>query len=137
MARKGFSHRFLLVLATAALMVGCHEDNPVDPDENLFDDVQLEVFNKSCVDCHSGSSPPAGLTLEEGAAYDAIVGVASTQRPELNRVKPNDPNNSYLFIKITGDDRIAPNTFRMPIGGSLSDEQIQLVEDWIAAGAKH
>jgi hypothetical protein len=63
------------------------------------------------------------------------VGVSSSQVPDIMRAEPGEPAESYLFIKITGGDRMAPGTFQMPIGVELSDEQIDLVEDWIEGGA--
>ena len=58
---------------------------------------------------------------------------ASIEMPQLMRVAPLDPANSYLYRKIAGagitGDRM-PQT--LP---PLSDAQIKLVRDWIRRGA--
>jgi hypothetical protein len=52
----------------------------------------------------------------------------------LVRVVPNDPDASFLVMKLEGGPDLAGE--RMPFGGSrLPDADIQLVRDWIEAGA--
>lgn len=123
----------LLVLG---LFTGCDSGSPAEPDGPSLVEVQAQVFTPSCGGCHSGDSPAAGLDLAAGRSYEQTVDVPSVQVPELLRVQPGRPSDSYLFIKITGDDRMASGTFQMPIGGELSNDQIRMVEEWIAGGAK-
>jgi hypothetical protein len=67
-------------------------------------------------------------------AYGNIVNVASTERPNLERILPGDAANSYLFQKVTGAAGIAGS--RMPKGGSpLPPADIELLRQWINAGA--
>jgi len=97
--------------------------------------VQNEIFNQSCafVGCHRGAAATGGLDLSEGNAYGEIVGVASGQRPSMNRIEPFSAEESYLYLKVTGDGDFA----RMPLGGSrLSDEELALLRSWIEAGAQ-
>lgn len=134
-AGRGLRWSFLLALS---FMVGCDSDETiVDPAGPSLVEVQESVFDASCAftGCHAGDDPAGELSLERGVAYQNTVDVPSAQVPSLLRVEPGNADDSYLFIKITGDDRIAENTFRMPIGGELTDDQIQLVEDWVDAGA--
>ena len=42
------------------------------------------------------------MILSPGRAYAMTVGVASIETPQLARVTPGDPANSYLYRKITG-----------------------------------
>jgi hypothetical protein len=73
-----------------------------------------------------------GSTAE---SFAALVGVASLQVPELNRVEPADPDNSYLIDKLEGTQAVGS---RMPQGGPfLNQETIDLVRDWIANGAEN
>lgn len=122
------------------MLVGC-ERAPVEPEEPsapTFSQIQAEIFSTSCArsGCHVGENAPQGLDLSEGSAYDALVGVASNQVPELELIDPGSPNESYLVIKLEGADRMASGTSQMPFGGPpLSDEKIQQVRDWIADGA--
>ena len=101
-----------------------------------FTSVQSRVFNASCAfsGCHAGSSPSQGLDLSSGAAYNEIVNVPSAQQPSLDRIEPNDPDSSYLYLKLTGDASISGG--RMPRGAQpLSQELLDLVRDWIERGA--
>ena len=53
----------------------------------------------------------------------------------LDRIEPNDPDNSYLVRKIEGGPGISGG--RMPAGGAppLDPSVIQIVRDWVSAGA--
>jgi len=50
-------------------------------------------------------------------------------------VAPSDPDNSYLYMKISGDPRIVGE--RMPFGGTISAAEIEAVRAWIVAGARN
>jgi hypothetical protein len=98
--------------------------------------VQSEIFSASCAfaGCHGASAPAQGLNLSEGAAYGDIVNVASSERPSLDRIEPNDPMASYLFLKVIGDSTIVGG--RMPLGSPpLADDLIGLLQSWIERGA--
>ena len=92
-------------------------------------DVQSQVFNGSCAasGCHNGSTFP---DLRAGTAFSATVNVASNQSGLL-LVAPFDADNSYLIRKVEGTGAGSP----MPIGGSLTAAQVQLLRDWINEGA--
>ena len=73
------------------------------------------------------------MVLTAGRAYANIVGVSSVEMPQLQRVMPGDPSNSYLYRKITGAGITGD---RMPLNQPpLSEAQIALVRDWIRRGA--
>lgn len=95
------------------------------------------IFTTSCAGCHDGSSSgtlPSGMNLRSGFAFGAIVGVASIQVPTLARVSPGSVLNSYLARKI--DPMVgAISGSPMPVGDSLTAQQIQLIKTWIAQGA--
>lgn len=96
-----------------------------------FSRVQSEIFDPFCVSCHP---PNASLNLGQGASYGNLVNVPSTQQPALMRVKPGDPDASYLYRKINGVPGISGS--RMPKGGpALSPEKTQLLRNWILDGA--
>jgi uncharacterized protein YjdB len=94
------------------------------------------IFTTSCAraGCHTTPSPQENMNLSAGNAYAAIVNVPSNQ-VALMRVLPGDPDNSYLVQKIQGGAGIT----RMPADGPpfLTAGQIQLIRDWIAAGAQN
>lgn len=98
--------------------------------------VQSEVFNASCnfAACHRGVGAN-GLNLES-PSHAKLVNVAATGVDGGTRilVVPGKPDESYLFEKISKDMPAAG--MRMPnTGDVLEPARIQLVRDWIAAGA--
>jgi hypothetical protein len=98
--------------------------------------IQREVFNPACVVHHGPSAAEAGLDISEGRSFESLVNVPSTQ-VGLNLVVPNDAENSYLIHKLDGREGISGA--RMPIGarGFLSDEAIDVIKQWINAGAQN
>lgn len=103
--------------------------------EPTLANLQAAIFTPSCAlyGCH-GELPAAGLSLVEGEAFANLVGVSSSQLPEVLRVEPFAPLRSLLFDKLAHD---APAVgARMPFGAPpLLPEQLDLVEAWIAGGA--
>ena len=101
--------------------------------DDLFSRVQT-IFTTNCIRCHAGPSAPQGMSLAAGQSYDQIVSVASTEQPDLLRINPGNPDDSYLVRKIRGTPGISGA--QMPLGGPfLSEEQINTVVEWVAAGA--
>jgi hypothetical protein len=96
-----------------------------------FAGVIQPIFTASC-GCHGGAEPAQGLSLAEGSAYAALVGVASTQQPDLLRVQAGAPDASYLIHKLEGTAAVG---VQMPFGGELAAAQIDTIAAWIAAGA--
>ncbi|NIM59636.1 MAG: hypothetical protein GTO16_11950 [Candidatus Aminicenantes bacterium] len=96
------------------------------------------IFTSNCAlsGCHN-STAQEGLNLSPGLAYANIVNVDSTQdtqQPVRKRVEPGDSANSYLVIKIEGNQTVGT---RMPQGRSpLSSVQIQNIKNWVDRGAK-
>jgi mono/diheme cytochrome c family protein len=93
------------------------------------------IFNASCAICHQGVGP-AGLTLEPGVSYAALVGRKSTES-KLPRVTPGSPEASYLFHKISGTQlSVGGSGIRMPRTGEvLRQTQLALIGQWIREGA--
>ena len=101
-------------------------------------DMVAAIFERRCggAACHIGEDSPAhGLDLGADAARDDLVGVPSIEVPELLRVDPGRPDESYLHCKLVADcdERVGE---RMPVGGPpLSESDIEAIRRWIAAGA--
>ena len=72
------------------------------------------IFNNSCAlgGCHVGPVPAENLDLTAGVSYKQIVGVNSLEVPKLKRIKPGDPDASYLVQKIEAQPGLTP----MPLG---------------------
>ncbi|MDH3715368.1 MAG: hypothetical protein OET44_16150 [Gammaproteobacteria bacterium] len=101
--------------------------------------VQTNILERFCTMCHSGGSPPRGLSW--GAdQYDTVVtnGRMSTWEPAMRIVDPGSPDTSYMFWKISGQ---GPNNetiqgVRMPATGvALEQAYIDVIERWILDGA--
>lgn len=78
------------------------------------------IWDSSCGGCHGSSG---GLSLE---SYDALMAGGRSGA----MVVAGKPDDSILVKRLTGE--IPP---KMPRGGSLTDEQINLVRQWIEEGA--
>jgi len=109
------------------------------PSVSFSMDIQ-PIFNRSCalVSCHTGAVPAQGQDLTAGVAYGQLVNVSSTEQPKLKRVKPGEPNNSYLVRKIQGGPNISgvlmPNGCPgVPAAGAqcLTPDEIMAIVQWI------
>lgn len=128
---------FWLMLSLVSL-AACQRDQPVGPDtgvplEAKFSSIQENILTPKCV--NRGCHPPAGpMSLEKGQAYNNLVNQASGYG--MPRVDPSNADNSALYLKVKGDARVGGVQNRMPLGfPALSSEEIQVIRDWINAGA--
>ncbi|HUR83647.1 MAG TPA: hypothetical protein VM733_23030 [Thermoanaerobaculia bacterium] len=97
--------------------------------------MQNEIFTPTCasIGCHDPLGQQSQMVLSAGRAYASTVNQPSVEMPSLSRIRPNDPDNSYLYRKILGVNITGD---RMPQGKTpLTDAQIKLVRDWIRRGA--
>jgi hypothetical protein len=67
-----------------------------------FASIQADIFTPICSVCHIGGGAPEGLRLDATDSFNLLVGVPSTEVPSLLRVKPGDPDNSYIIQKLEG-----------------------------------
>ena len=132
----------LLVAGCAGNGNGLDENgNPIGTDGGLpvafeptYANIQQNVFTPICSQCHIGASAPQGMQLDEANAYQMIVGVASAEHPELLRINPGNPDNSYIIRKLEGGPDIAG--VQMPRGRTpLPQDVINAIRVWVARGA--
>lgn len=135
---------FATLLITACLTSGCggssgggggdDGDDGSGQLEPTLSSIQDNIFTPVCTECHAGTTAPEGLRLEEGLAYDNLVEIPSEQVPELFRVEPNAPDNSYLVRKLEGTQSVGA---RMPRNGPpfLEQSEIDVIRQWISDGA--
>jgi len=98
-----------------------------------FQRIQDTIFTPHCVSCHSGFFAPHSLRLDAPNSYRSLVSMQSAEVPAFQRVKPSDPDASYLIQKVEGH---ASEGVRMPASGPpLSRKDIELIRQWIAGGA--
>jgi hypothetical protein len=100
-----------------------------------------KVFAQSCAleSCHSSFAREGGLVLDsEEVSYSNLVGKESVHEQAksagLLRVKPGDPENSFLIRKLRG---LGPGD-SMPQGTQqlLPESTISPIEDWVRRGAR-
>lgn len=103
------------------------------------------IFNSYCSgsQCHGADSATLGLTLagtQPSVVREGLVGQQSSQQPTLALVQAGQPEQSWIYRKISGDfagvDCSSGTCSRMPPAGmGLSEEEIERIRSWIAAGA--
>jgi len=121
---------FITIVLLALACGGDSVTGPTTISNTTFTSIQQEVFTPTCAitGCHNGSERP---NLSSGVAYNNIVNVQSTQSSDY--VEPGDPDNSYLYRKITG---VNISGVLMPRGGSrLSEAVVDSIRIWIENGA--
>lgn len=133
--------RFLPLFAVLVLLPACEHADPLDAGgiEPTLESIQTNIFDQSCAvsTCHVGNNAPLGLDLSAGNARQNLVGVPSIWNSNLDRVDPGNPDDSFLIIKLEGDDPRIGAGARMPLNmPPLSADEIGAVREWIADGAQ-
>ncbi len=104
----------------------------------LSGDVQ-PIFTSNCAlsGCHAGTNPQQGMNLSVGQTFANVVNVQAMELSTMNRVTPDEPDNSYLVHKVQGTHlNVGGSGNQMPLGRSpLSQTDIDLIRAWIEAGA--
>ena len=90
-----------------------------------FHEKVLPILRENCVRCH-GDKEKGGLLLT--ARNVALEGGDSG----LPAIVPGDTEASELIARVRGEDIF---TRMPPTGDGLSDDQIRILEEWIASGA--
>ena len=80
-----------------------------------------QIMDTSCASCHSAGNPTAGLDLTPANFCDNVL--------DGRMVIPGNASGSVLQQRIEGDPSPMPPT------GLMDDANIQIVADWIDAGA--
>lgn len=113
---------------------------PLDSSVTFSGSVQ-PIFTRNCAfatGCHAGPDAQQGMDLSAGQAYSNIVNVRSMEVPRLFRVAPSNADSSYLVLKIQGSAGLVGGVgTRMPLGGSLTQAQIDTIVAWVAVGARN
>ncbi len=125
-----------------AMAIGACSKSPTSPTPAAstaptLSAIQTQIFDPGCASCHTdvGRTPSSGLNLKAGSSFRALSNVPSVAKTGAVLVIPGNPNGSYLIQKLEGDAGIVGG--RMPRTGPpfLTDAQVKMIRDWIAAGA--
>lgn len=95
------------------------------------------ILEFNCGGCHNEDDPQGGITLLGDGVYERLL-EPSAQLDGMNLIEPGDLDNSYLYLKLIGDERIEGR--QMPYNpltgdGSLSQAELSDIETWIGNGA--
>jgi cytochrome c len=99
------------------------QSDGTEPSGPSFATDVMPIFENHCTACH-GSNSPAGSW--DASSYDSIMEIGNPNPVII----PGDTTNSVLVQRISG----ASGSI-MPPSGMLSASEIQIIKDWINAGA--
>jgi len=129
---------------------------------STFEQIQKHIFDRKCSNlatCHGSVEPTHDLCLKPScgggrSAYTDLVNAAphnfAAASDGLLRVKPGDPDQSLLYLKVLGGTRLSSPMFganaygfRMPYHNPSADRarpkltagEIKLLREWILSGA--
>jgi hypothetical protein len=115
----------------------------VNPEASSFSLIESTIFTTKCATpgCHRQGSDP--LVLTAGVAYKNLINITVRQsnavKDGLVQVKPFNAEKSLLYHKLHGNangHHVSDYGKQMPLYYSpLSENQIEFVRRWIAAGA--
>ncbi|GAB4523664.1 MAG: hypothetical protein Tsb0020_42000 [Haliangiales bacterium] len=108
---------------------------PVDFQRDIVERIFMRD-STGCLQCHAPNAPsPIGFQIGQLdlSSYDELRAGGLIGRSQI--VVPEFPCDSILLQKVTASP---PFNARMPQNGPpyLADEEIQLIHDWIAEGAR-
>ncbi len=156
--------RFAMGATMAVLASGCGGGGGGDGGgrggglQPTLSSIQANIFTPRCTTfCHEPggtgfiATSPRNLDLREGFSNENLVNVDSTafgcgpafdvtQPCGLKRVKPLDPDNSYIIWKLEKNSNMPLAEHQMPFGceaagNCLSQAEIDVVRQWISNGA--
>jgi hypothetical protein len=92
------------------------------------------IFDATCA-CHKDSGGAGKLRLGSDDAYANLINMPSNQAPMM-LVAPGSSVDSYLWYKLNDTQlEVGGSGKRMPSGGLLEPAAIELIQEWIDAGA--
>ncbi|APR85377.1 Cellulose-binding domain protein [Minicystis rosea] len=93
------------------------------------------LFASRCAgsSCHGGGSGSVFPPLA-GGAPSAWLGLASHEDPSKQLVVPGHPEQSFLYMKVSGTQGPKGGAL-MPLGAAAPIPEAAAIHDWIAAGA--
>ena len=94
---------------------------------NHFEDEVLPLLQDYCIDCHGPDKQKSGFRVDR-RAYLLKGGDTG-----MSALIPGKPEKSYMIEVIKSDD---PEISMPPKGGRLFDDEIEILEKWIADGAQ-
>jgi hypothetical protein len=112
--------------------------DPLNCDNGRFAYIRREIL-PSCAtsNCHSVQTAAGSLVLEGMLAYGNLYQTRAVNPAAAGgyRVKPADPDNSYLWKKLQPNLNPPEGGHLAEVGVSLDADQMELIRHWIADGS--
>ena len=104
-------------------------------DVALFQSLQSEIFNSSCIACHGATGKAArNLFLTEGKSHAALIGQPSETIEGAILVKPGNASES-LLPRVLSEEGVLQHSHTDLLDAKKKSTLISLINDWIEAGA--
>ncbi len=116
------------LLFFGSLSMGCVDNQRIEVLPTL-DSIQENVFDKSCLGCHTHGSAIHGIELSQGFSLDNMLYVQSFMEPEYNLIEAGDPDNSLLVQKLRGTSKTSAMPMLAPL---LPSNRVKAVAQWVA-----
>jgi hypothetical protein len=107
----------------------------------IWSEIHANVIGPTCGGCHGGSGGLSGLS-DCNTAHTALVNVASTELPTMDRIEPGDSTMSWIMHKLDGTQGDFTGMCsgscgaQMPFGGPYLDLEVRdAIRTWIDDGA--
>lgn len=130
----------VVALGVALAVAGCTEKlvaPPPPPTVLAVPDSIQQVFALNCAfsGCHAGAAPQQGMSLADAVtSYANIVGVASAERSQFERIAPGDSASSYMVMKLRNAPGIGGQP--MPFGAyPMAPALVLRIAAWAQQGA--
>jgi hypothetical protein len=136
-----------------ALGVAIDPSQAVDPnaplpvEHGVFHETVRPILEKTCSSCHSESSPEAGMSLgghiSSADVVKGLVNVQAMHGGQFKRIVPNNPDQSWLYLKASGlaanagctgttcNNQVMPPTGQV----TLTQTELNAIRQWIVDGA--
>ncbi|OYW10180.1 MAG: hypothetical protein B7X34_05160, partial [Acidobacteriia bacterium 12-62-4] len=114
--------RYSFVLLSCLAGSAVFAQGPNSPE--FFENKVRPLLAKNCFGCHTQSAL-GGLRLDSGEGL-------TKGGKRGSAINTAEPDKSTLLIAV----RHADPSYKMPMGNKLKDDEIQVLESWVKAGAK-
>lgn len=122
----------LLLCVVFAFSTGLELPSNMRNSEANSSDEMARIFKQNCSisGCHKGVYPQMNLNLEQDKFLSALLNISSQELRQHKLVDTENPEKSYLLLKIKGDKTIIGK--RMPLDAPpLYEEEIEAIKNWI------
>ena len=115
---------------------GTANDTAVEAPGPSFAATVYPAIQSDCAYCHVSGSLGGLAMPNANDAYDALVGAPSTINSAYTRVVAGNADDSYFYLKVSGNLPAGDLSDPMPSGSPWSTNKVAAVRAWIEGGAQ-